>query len=378
MIMQHTLDGEYAKAMRKRRRYRVRDDHLLRPHTSAWTQLRSIDDDSGWMDFTGFTKAAAVRLFELMAPLTVLPLEATGLGRPRRLTPFTSLAVTLHWLHSRGTYRDVAMHFGCPRSTVSRYVRHWVEAMATHLPTLKESRIGWPNRQQLDKYAAMIADKYPDMDLQLGCKTFAFMDGCNFGLQNQWDLTLQRDFFNPLTRSCKVGNLFIWAPDGLIIYQQVNCPGVMHDSTIASDAYYQLDVKIPDGYAILADSAFSFLGGKILKPLTIAQLVRAPEHEQEMSRIISGMRVPCEWGNRGLQAAFPRLHNLLPVDHFYRLAILLTTIHLSNFRTRVMDYGQIRAVFHRDYVRSGLAKDGPNGLDRYLAVASARMLRRTG
>ena len=376
-VWENTARARYERALRRRVRYRLRDEHLLRPYESAWTRIRYIDDDSGWMEVTSFTKAAVFRLFDLMAPYMVKAPEPVHLGgRPRRLDPLTQMVLTLYWLHSRGAYRDVAMHFGCPTPTVGRYIRRWIFAFEEYLPCFQESLVRWPNERQIERYAAMISRKYPGMSEQLGKQAFAFMDGCNFGLENQWDLTLQRNWYNPVTRSCKVGNLFVWAPDGLVIYQKMNCPGVMHDSAIASDVYHIIESDVPDKYAILADSAFPHLGGMILKPLTISEAVLASAAEQQVSRIVAGMRVPCEWGNRGLQAAFPRLHNLLPVEHLYRRALLKTVVHLSNFRTRVMDYGQIRAVYHKEYVRSGMARQGPNGLDRYLAAAMGRRQRR--
>ena len=89
------------------------------------------------------------------------------------------------------------------------------------------------------------------------------------------------------------------------------------------------------------------------------------------------MRVPCEWGNRGMQACFSRLLEPLPIKHHYRRAMLTTIAYLTNFRVRVMGYGQIQQCYRRDYQnyeRYFYRRNQESNLDRYLKAAMRRRL----
>jgi len=322
------------------------------------------------------TKEAVHLLYRRLEPVIPRP-NPRGRGRPRRLNRETSLVLTLYWLHSTTVTRDLALIFGCPPNTVLRYIHFWLRHLSVQLPNIPEAAVMWPSPSRIHFYASLIDKNYPNIGDDFGGKfSFAFMDGCNFPIQNHGDLNLQNNYYNGAYAGAKVGNLFIWAPDGTIIYAKLNCPGTMADGQIASDAYARIEGDVPDGYAVLADTAFPSLGGKVLRPLKISEALTASPKSQTLSRIVSGMRVPCEWGNRGLQACFPRLRLPLPVNNELRSQIITTCVLLCNFRTRKMDYGQIRTYYHKDYIRVSGPRDlKPNGLDRYLEAASRRRRR---
>jgi hypothetical protein len=287
------------------------------------------------------------------------------------------MCLALYWLHTRGQLREAALIFACPPSTCSRYIRKWVFLMAEHLPTIPAAAVRWPSAQKISQYADLIDHKYPGMAEQLGRKAFCFMDGCNFEIQDHGDLYVQRNYYNAYDGHAKVGNLFIWAPDGKIIFCKLNNTGVQHDSMIAAQAYHLVEDRTPAGFGILADSAFPNLGGKIIKPLKISQVITADIEAQLRSRTVSAMRVPCEWGNRGLQACFPRVTVPLPVEHEWRKAIIVACVHLLNFRTAKMGQSQIQSCFRKDYQRwRDLFDDSPSNLDKYLEVAIAARERR--
>ena len=244
----------------------------------------------------------------------------------------------------------------------------------THLKSLPRAAVGWPSAVQLQQYAHRIERKYSGMTAELGTSCFAFLDGCNMPVQSHSDLNIQQRYYNSWYGGTKVGNIFIWGPDGTILWARVNVPGTVADSLIASEAYRYIKHEVPDGYAILADSAFPALGGKIVKPLKAPQLLTATAEERARSRVIAGMRVPCEWGNRGLKSCFPRLCLPLPArDSAFRGALIQSCVHLYNFRTRTMDYSQIRTCFKRDYVRyKDLYDTTPSNLDQYLEMSRGR------
>ena len=67
--------------------------------------------------------------------------------------------------------------------------------------------------------------------------------------------------------------LMFWA--GEIIASRINCPGSWHNSRVAEGIYDKLENNTPDGYCLVADSAFpqghNRIVGKILVPLKAGQ-----------------------------------------------------------------------------------------------------------
>jgi hypothetical protein len=58
-------------------------------------------------------------------------------------------------------------------------------------------------------------------------------DGLKITIQKSGIETVQSRFYNEWTRGHYVTNLFVFAPDGLIIFGVINAPGSIHDSTLA-------------------------------------------------------------------------------------------------------------------------------------------------
>jgi hypothetical protein len=96
----------------------------------------------------------------------------------------------------------------------------------------------------------------------------------------------------------------------------------------------------------VVDSAFSRRrhGFLIKSSQTVAS--NAPRRTVLVQRDATSLRQTAEWGMRGFQGSFPRMK-----DRFHyeqdgeRLLMLLTTVHLYNFRTRYVGLNQIRTVF---------------------------------
>jgi hypothetical protein len=189
-------------------------------------------------------------------------------GRPTRLPYPDYLAMTLYFLRSKSDLNSVAMIFACTTQTCCRQILSHLHILATVLPNFPECRIEWPNTNNvLIAYANLIENKYPGHYEQMGKQCIGFMDGCSFPVQSSSDLTLQEQYYNAYYGGTKVSNLFVWAPDGTIIHSYCNCPGVMHDSTVAATAYELITNLTPNQYGILADTAFPNLNDRIITPL---------------------------------------------------------------------------------------------------------------
>ena len=78
------------------------------------------------------------------------------------------------------------------------------------------------------------------------------------------------------------------------------------------------------------------------------------------------LRQAAEWGMRSLQGPFTRLKTRLTSDHKKRKDIISSILYLHNFRTNVMDIGQIATVFGEEYDRC-VSIDGYDRLKNYFA-----------
>ena len=141
---------------------------------------------------------------------------------------------------------------------------------------------------------------------------------------------------------------------GEIIGCHTNCPGSWHDSRVAEGIYEKLEHETPDGYCIVADSAFPAghdrIAGKILVPLKAGE--RLPEdaakrkYMLQLSRSILSYHQTAEWGMRELQGSFGRLRVPLEIEDMERRADLIEScFRLHNLRTRLVGINQIRNVY---------------------------------
>lgn len=134
----------------------------------------------------------------------------------------------------------------------------------------------------------------------------------------------------------------------------LNGPGSWHDSRVARAIYRKLDEDVPEGYFIVADTAFprGTIGSasKIKAPLKAGQAL--PRGSQERAALLAfdrqlvSYRQSVEWGMRTLQGSFGRLR--LPLDannDEERGDLLEICSRLSNVRTLRVGINQIRNVY---------------------------------
>jgi hypothetical protein len=245
-------------------------------------------------------------------------------------------------------------------------------------------------RLQMAANAALIQNREP----LLG-HCIAAMDGLNLPVRESGDPLIQNANYNgyvasvtdsvffltsfePLfcfrgsyTSCCNVSNVFVFDPNGLIIFAVLNKPGSWHDATVAEDLFRRVDggqYKIPAGHFIVTDSAFPVAGRSwLVKALAPAGL------EKELARVtaelgartaegvaarramvktraaLGSIRLLAEWGNRCLQGAFGRLQVPLPAEPDTRLKILSVIVHVHNLKARTCPTNQIRTVFAPGY-----------------------------
>ncbi len=126
---------------------------------------------------------------------------------------------------------------------------------------------------------------------------------------------------------------------GKIIDAVINCPGSWHDSCVARPIFARLKNEVPDGYFLIADTAFprgtSSIAGKIKAPVKAGKYIPAACNEQEavlaFNRQLLSYRQTAEWGMQTLQESFGRLRVPLPIESVdARRQLIETCIRLNN------------------------------------------------
>lgn len=120
---------------------------------------------------------------------------------------------------------------------------------------------------------------------------------------------------------------------GEIIACHTNCPGSWHDSQVAQGIYEKLDTKTPDGFSLIANSAFpqgyDHIAGKICVPLKAGEKLPVDpslrQHMMAYSRAIFSYRQTAEWGMQEIQARFGRLRIPLEIEDTDGRADLIET-----------------------------------------------------
>ncbi|KDN40849.1 hypothetical protein RSAG8_07867, partial [Rhizoctonia solani AG-8 WAC10335] len=242
-------------------------------------------------------------------------------------------------------------------STVSRYVNFAMEIMLEMLRRIPQARIEWPDEQLMQKYSDVITNRHDDAEYLDGA--FGFMDGLNLPVQTSFiDPKLQEAYFNGWLHAHVVGNVLVFAPDGTIIAARINTPGSWHDSRIALPIYDQLRGNTPEGFFLIADSAFpkltigegNNLDQKIKVPLKAGAKVRGTaeyiDQVTQESAEVTSVRQAVEWGMRAIKGCFSRLYVPMDINNSEKRATLIETcFRLHNVRTRLVGINQITTVY---------------------------------
>jgi len=211
------------------------------------------------------------------------------------------------------------------------------------------------------------------------CNIFGFMDGTVMDIQRPGDADLQELYYSGYYGGHKINNVFVFAPTGVIIAAEYNCPGTLFSPLVltpffdagsfhdvrASQRIYQVlldDAKTPPPFKLAADSGFQsrLMACKIATPLKENQFSDDPDvqaEQKEVQRRIVRVRQACgelsssksiyicpslEWGMRALKGSFPRLKTELTWDKHHRRAIIELCLLLHNVRVRLVGVNQLR------------------------------------
>ncbi|RPA93019.1 hypothetical protein L873DRAFT_1830927 [Choiromyces venosus 120613-1] len=249
--------------------------------------------------------------------------DVVGNARPRvchqSLTSAGTLGLILHHLNS--TMANYSLHqiFGITTAVCSRY-RNWaLSILQAVLRKFYQAQVTWPTKQQCHDYSSCIQHRHPLLEHAIG-----FIDGCHLPITTAANNDLQNAYNNGWCSAHFTSNIFVFAPDGMIIHATINTPGSWHD--IAK-------------YWVIGDTAFP-----TSKDL-VGQIITPPKSN---SNSYPGDTAACYrfikfneqlWGMRCLQGSFGRLKLPMPAqDMGYRYQLLEVCTRLHNLRTRLEVY----------------------------------------
>lgn len=162
---------------------------------------------------------------------------------------------------------------------------------------------------------------------------------------------------------CKVSvsAVFVWAPDGTIVYAIGNLPGSWADAELIHGLIDLLcsDVVHPRPFCIAGDSAFPFRGSLFGRLRTCLKLksasvidalaeldLDARREALALNASLISIRQMSEWGNRGLKGPFARLYMPQHREPEKRGLVFSLVTRLHNLRVRVVGRNQPQTVFN--------------------------------
>ena len=210
--------------------------------------------------------------------------------RPERrsLDAAGALGLVLHYLNS--TMREVNLQqiFALIPTTVSQYITFALRILLSTLQAIPEAKIKWPKENDFKTLSHLVLQRHSRL-----VGAFGSIDGLKLPVQTSDDIDIENATFNGWllehfissvlvfsskgNSNCLVVSLSLKFHLGVNIAARTNAPGSWHDSQVAQPIYNVLRNKTPDGYYIIADTAFprgtAEINGRICAPLKDGQRV---------------------------------------------------------------------------------------------------------
>jgi hypothetical protein len=262
------------------------------------------------------------------------------------LDPTGSLGLVLTWFRTKGSCtRNLQLIFGLTATPMYTWLKFGRRVLLFALQKVDLAKISAPSEQELHEYILAIAAKYPRMRVVWGA-----MDGLKLTFQKTNNGIKQNHFYNGWTHGHYINCLFVFTPDERICVCLINCPGSMHDSTMAQYGVYRKLQKLFKNYGaiVVVDSELSEKD----YPFLIKSSQEDPAGKPEAvlaHRDATSIRQLSEWGMRMIQAQFPRVTK--PIQYEVKgehRVILHLIVLLYNFQTNEIGINQILNSFMHD------------------------------
>ena len=331
-----------------RTRHRLTRSAVVEPALSPWQHLLQFGDDQSFTEMTGFDRIT----FHMIAN-TLFPIQnrlIPKLGRPYILDHLGQLGLFLFYVGSTMKIKHICMIFGIVPSSCSDIINRIMIKVIGELSTHFASRIQFPNEEEKERLAALVALRQPGITNVIG-----FMDGLGIHVECENNPDVQNAYYNGYASDTMCQNIFCFGATGKVILCATNYPGSWHDATVSADIVDYI-IRNIGTYAICVDQGFPRSGrcyDVLLGPISQRESLKLSpilsEALLERASMIVSLRQASEWGMRGLQGTFPRLKSRLTSDKTKRGNIIMSIVLLNNFRTHFMGLNQITTVFSEFY-----------------------------
>ncbi|KAL5492548.1 hypothetical protein ACEPAI_3995 [Sanghuangporus weigelae] len=328
---------------------------------SAWQKLFAQQNDRAFINVMGVDCATFNQVIAsgFAKHWRTTPIRRTDVdihGAPRNgrrsLGASGALGLILHYLNSSAPIKNLQQIFALIPATADCYIHHTLTLLLKTLRRMPETKIKWPSGAEFEDLSQLVHSRHERLH-----GTFGFIDGLNLPVQESHDPDIENATYNGWLHAHFISNVFVFSPKGTIIACCLNAPGSWHDSRIADVIYAKLRDRTPEGYFLVADSAFpkgtSIVARRIRsapkKGQKGARYPRNPERReaaQAYNRQLISCRQAAEWGMCCLQGSFARLRMPLNIgDGDARLELLETCVRLHNLRTNLVGINQIQNTF---------------------------------
>jgi len=122
------------------------------------------------------------------------------------------------------------MIFGVTHSVLALFLWYSIKLLYKVLKEEPTARIEIPSVEEIMEYQEVISSHFP----VLNC-TWCVVDGLKIPIQKSGDEATQNTYYNGWLHSRFVGDIFVFAPSGVIVACILNAPGSWHDSYIAEN-----------------------------------------------------------------------------------------------------------------------------------------------
>ncbi|OJT03821.1 hypothetical protein TRAPUB_12304, partial [Trametes pubescens] len=270
----------------------------------------------------------------------------------RSLDAEGALGLVYHYLTSAMSDTALQQIFALVPSTVTRYRAFALKILLAVLQKLPESEIRWwSSEEECAQDNELILARHP---LLVGAK--GSIDGLNLLMATSDDVDLENVSYNGWLHGHYTSCVLAFSPRGMVKGCVLNVPGSWHDAKIARPLYDKLLHKTPEGFYLVADTAFphgtNTIAGRIQAPLKAG--TRVPENLEERANLMACnrqlllYRQTAEWGMRQLRAGFGHLRIPLDVNDPVCCSDLLEVcVRSSNLRAELVGINEIRTVYMR-------------------------------
>ena len=268
-------------------------------------------------------------------------------GVVRHLDATGCLGLVLFWYRTRGSCaRVISIAFGLTSSCLYRWIRLGRRVLLFALQEEPSAKVSAPTADEIEDYIAAIGAKYPIMGEE---RVWGAADGLKIKLQTSSHYIKQSHNYNGYTHGTYINAVYVFAPDGRIRMCTINCPGSMHDSTMADYGVYRKMKAVYDSYnkaKVLCDSAFKLTSADYIIKSSQAEDPSLGARGVLLNRQATSVRQFAEHGMRMIQGQFPRLKDPLYLEEFgERKVVLSLMILLYNYQTSKVGINQIMNTF---------------------------------